>query len=52
VKYIQQMLGQIGLGKDRVVMYNVSSAMGAGFAEAAAEMTERIKALGPNPLCV
>jgi F420-non-reducing hydrogenase iron-sulfur subunit len=52
VKYIQQILEQIGLGKDRIVMYNMSSAMGAGFAEAAAEMTGRIRALGPNPLCV
>jgi F420-non-reducing hydrogenase iron-sulfur subunit len=50
VKYIQQMLEQVGLGKDRVVMYNMSSAMAAAFAEAAAEFTGHIKALGPNPV--
>jgi F420-non-reducing hydrogenase iron-sulfur subunit len=50
VEYIQQLLEQIGLGKERILMYNMSSAMGAGFAEAAAEVTEHIKALGPNPL--
>jgi F420-non-reducing hydrogenase iron-sulfur subunit len=43
-------LEKIGLGGERIFMYNMSSAMGAGFAEAATEMTERVKALGPNPL--
>ena len=36
--------------RERITMYNMSSAMGAQFAEAAAEMTERIRRLGPNPL--
>ena len=31
-------------------MVNLSSAMGAQFAEKAQEMTEKIRALGPNPL--
>jgi coenzyme F420-reducing hydrogenase delta subunit len=31
-------------------MYNLSSAMGARFAEIAAEMTTNIKELGPSPL--
>jgi F420-non-reducing hydrogenase iron-sulfur subunit len=31
-------------------MYNLSSAMGARFAEIAAEMTEKMKELGPSPL--
>jgi hypothetical protein len=31
-------------------MINVSSAMGGQFAWSAAEMTEEIKRLGPNPL--
>jgi F420-non-reducing hydrogenase iron-sulfur subunit len=30
-------------------MYNMSSAQGQRFAEAAREMTEKIKAQGPNP---
>jgi coenzyme F420-reducing hydrogenase delta subunit len=31
-------------------MVNLSSAMGAGFAEMAAEMDAKIRELGPNPL--
>jgi hypothetical protein len=31
-------------------MYNLSSAEGPRFAEIAREMTERVRALGPNPL--
>ena len=31
-------------------MVNLSSAMGAQFAQVATEMTERIRKLGPNPL--
>jgi F420-non-reducing hydrogenase iron-sulfur subunit len=43
-------LDQIGLGGERVQMYNLSSAMGARFAETAAEMTEKMKGIGPSPL--
>jgi coenzyme F420-reducing hydrogenase delta subunit len=35
---------------DRIAMVNLSSAMGAQFAQVATEMTERIRKLGPNPL--
>jgi coenzyme F420-reducing hydrogenase delta subunit len=31
-------------------MFNLSAVMGVRLAEIAAQMTERIKALGPNPL--
>jgi coenzyme F420-reducing hydrogenase delta subunit len=44
------LLDQIGLGGERVKMYNLSSAMGARFAEIAAEMTEKMKEIGPSPL--
>jgi F420-non-reducing hydrogenase iron-sulfur subunit len=44
------LLDQIGLGGERVQMYNLSSAMGARFAELADEMTQKIKDIGPNPL--
>jgi coenzyme F420-reducing hydrogenase delta subunit len=44
------LLDQIGLDGQRVQMYNLSSAMGARFAEIAAEMTEKMKEIGPNPL--
>ena len=50
VKYVQGLLDQLGLGSQRVEMFNLSSAMGKAFADAAIEMTERIKSLGPSPL--
>jgi F420-non-reducing hydrogenase iron-sulfur subunit len=43
-------LEQIGLERERVRMFNLSSAMAGHFAQAAAEMAEQIAALGPNPL--
>jgi len=46
----KQMLDEIGLGGDRLEMYFVSGGQGASFAQAAEEMTERIRALGPNPI--
>jgi len=50
LKYVAALLDQVGLGGERVVMANLSSAMGAQFAEMVTEMTERIRELGPNPL--
>lgn len=50
VAYAQRLLRQIGLEAGRVEMFTMSSAMGRQFAEAATEMTERIRALGPSPL--
>jgi len=50
VKYIAGVLDQIGLDGERVQMYNLSSAMGARFAEIAAEMTQKMKQIGPSPL--
>jgi len=44
------LLDEIGLGGERIVMVNVSAAMGAQFAEAVTEMTEKVRELGPNPL--
>jgi hypothetical protein len=35
---------------ERIAMFNMSSAMGAQFAEATREMTDRMRSLGPNPL--
>ena len=46
----KQMLDEIGLGGERLEMYFVSGGQGASFAQAAEEMTERIRALGPNPI--
>ena len=49
VQYMKGLLDEVGLGKDRVEMYNMSSAQGQRFAEIAREMTEKIRALGPSP---
>jgi coenzyme F420-reducing hydrogenase delta subunit len=50
VDYVKTLLPEVGLEPERVEMFNMSSAMGAKFAEVATEFTERIKGLGPNPL--
>jgi len=50
VKYVADLLDQIGLGGERVAMVNVSAAMGVQFAEIVTEMTEKVRGLGPNPL--
>ena len=45
---VKKILGQIGIAPERVMMFNLSSAMGARFAEIAAEMNENILKLGPS----
>jgi len=50
VERVKALLQTIGLEADRIRMFNLSSAMGKQFAEAAAEMTEQIAGLGPSPL--
>ncbi len=50
MKYIQNLLDQIGVGGARVEMFHMSSAMGGAFAEAVTKMTEKVKELGPNPV--
>jgi F420-non-reducing hydrogenase iron-sulfur subunit len=50
VEYTQQLMDEIGLESRRVQMINVSSAMGGQFAWSAAELTEEIRRMGPNPL--
>ncbi|HIJ54969.1 MAG TPA: hydrogenase iron-sulfur subunit [Deltaproteobacteria bacterium] len=50
VNRVKQILEEVGLEPERVEMYNLSSAMGSRFAEIAAEMTEKIRQLGPSPL--
>ncbi len=47
---MHKLLDEIGLNGRRIQMMNISAAMGAQFAFAAAEMTAEIKSLGPNPL--
>jgi F420-non-reducing hydrogenase iron-sulfur subunit len=50
VQQAQALLDKIGIGGERVQMYNLSSGEGPRFAEIVIEMTDKIKALGPNPL--
>ena len=50
VKFLKGMLEQVGVGAERLEMFNMSSAEGTRFAEVATEMTERIRRLGPSPV--
>jgi len=50
VERAKQLLDEIGLGRERLEMYNLSSAEGPRFAEIIREMTERLRRLGPSPL--
>jgi len=50
VERAKKLLAEIGLGAERLDMFFLSGGMGATFARHAEEMTERIRALGPNPL--
>ncbi|MBI5576816.1 MAG: hydrogenase iron-sulfur subunit [Deltaproteobacteria bacterium] len=50
VERAKGILAEIGLEPERLEMFNLSSAEGIRFAEIAAEMTARLKGLGPSPL--
>jgi len=50
VEEAQRILDTIGIGGQRIQMFNLSSAEGPRFAQIAREMTERIRELGPNPI--
>lgn len=50
VEYTKKLLDAIGVGGERLEMYNLSASMGSRFAEVAQEFTERIKKLGPSPI--
>ncbi len=50
VNAAKKILDNIGLGGDRLEMFNLSGSMGPRFAEIANEMTERILQIGPSPL--
>jgi F420-non-reducing hydrogenase iron-sulfur subunit len=46
----KHILDEIGLGGERLDMFFMSGSQAHAFAKAAHTMTERIRALGPNPL--
>jgi F420-non-reducing hydrogenase iron-sulfur subunit len=50
VEYAKKLLDEIGLGRERLGIYYVSAGQGYAFADAARQMTARIRRLGPNPL--
>jgi F420-non-reducing hydrogenase iron-sulfur subunit len=50
VKRVKEILDQVGLGGDRVQMYNLSAGQGGRFAEIVREMDEKIRELGPSPI--
>lgn len=50
VERIKQIVEDVGIEPDRIEMFNMSSAMGKQFAEAATLMSERLETLGPSPL--
>jgi coenzyme F420-reducing hydrogenase delta subunit len=47
---VSDLLEEIGLGRERIRMINMSSAMAVQFAEAVENMTQEVRELGPNPL--
>jgi len=50
VEHARAILDQVGVGSERVGMYNLSSGEGPRFAQYAKEMDEIIRRLGPTPL--
>jgi coenzyme F420-reducing hydrogenase delta subunit len=50
VEHAAEILDKIGIGGERVQMYNLSSGEGPRFAEVAEEMNQKITELGPNPV--
>lgn len=50
VEQVQKILTTVGIGGDRVKMYNLSSGEGPTFARYANEIHEIIMELGPNPI--
>ncbi len=50
VAYVKALLDDIGIGSQRVDMVTMSAGQGQAFAQAASEFTEKIRALGPNPI--
>ena len=50
VAYIRKMLDEMGIEQDRVQMFNIAASDAPEFARVAEMMTEKIRALGPNPI--
>jgi coenzyme F420-reducing hydrogenase delta subunit len=50
VEYAKKILDEVGIGGERLEMYNMSAAQGPRFVEVANEMNEKIKNLGPSSI--
>ena len=50
IEYLKGLLDKVGIGGERVEMYNISSSMGPQFAKIATDFTEHIRKLGPTPI--
>jgi coenzyme F420-reducing hydrogenase delta subunit len=50
VEYAKKLLDDVGLGRERLGIYYVSAGQGYAFADAARQMTARVRRLGPSPL--
>ncbi len=50
MEFAKKVLDKVGLGGDRVNMYNVSAAEVGRFKAAVDEMIRKLEVLGPNPL--
>jgi coenzyme F420-reducing hydrogenase delta subunit len=49
-EYLRDMLDQIGVGRERLRMVNLSAAMAPTFVQRVEEIVKTVKSLGPNPL--
>lgn len=50
MEYTRQLLEECGLGAERLAMYEIPASEAPKWVAAVNEMTEKAKALGPNPL--
>ena len=50
MEYTRQLLEECGLGAERLAMYEIPASEAPKWVAAVMEMTEKAKALGPNPV--
>ncbi len=50
IEQAQKLLEAVGVGGERVAMYNLSSSEAPRFVEIAVEMEAKIREMGPNPI--
>jgi coenzyme F420-reducing hydrogenase delta subunit len=50
VEYAQQLLEETGLGRGRLEIYEIAASDAPKWVATVKEMTQRVQAMGPNPL--